>query len=185
MTEPASGTPASAAALTAAAADLLQPPAAMTVEQAQAKRAELFGKAGFAQRVVSGDSEAVKQWREVTRALRPPVDQSTEEGRQYEQNQSGLAILKAKADLPDEVWDWAAAKGPVSADEKLKAVQAKDRLFKDKAWVVRYFDGDRAANSEMTRINLVLASRIGSFDEIEKFKAEAAKRLNGKNGGGK
>src|SRR5580704_7203109 len=182
MTEPASGTPASAAALTAAAADLLQPPAAMTVEQAQAKRAELFGKAGFAQRVVSGDSEAVKQWREVTRALRPPVDQSTEEGRQYEQNQSGLAILKAKADLPDKVWDWAAAKGPVSADEKLKAVQAKDRLFKDKAWVVRYFDGDRAANSEMTRINLVLASRIGSFDEIEKFKGEAAKRLNGKNG---
>jgi hypothetical protein len=185
MTEPAPGTASPAATLTPAAADLLQPPAAMTVEQAQAKRAELFGKAGFAQRVVSGDSEAVKQWREVTRALRPPVDQSTEEGRQYEQNQSGLAILKAKADLPDEVWDWAAAKGPVSADEKLKAVQAKERLFKDKAWVAKYLDGDRAANSELTRINLVLASRVGTFDEIEAFKAEAAKRLNGKNGGGK
>ena len=50
-----------------------------------------------------------------------------------------------------------------SADEKLKAVQAKERLFKDKAWVKRYFDGDRAANSDMTNINLVLASRIGTL----------------------
>jgi hypothetical protein len=174
---PVAAAPAPDAALKPAAADLLQPPPAMTVEQAQAKRAELFGKAGFAERVLSGDSDAVKQWREVTRALRPPVDQSTDEGRQYEQNQNSLAILKAKADLPDEVWDWAAAKGPVSADEKLKAGQAKDRLFKDRAWVARYFDGDRAANSEMTRINLVLASRIGTFDEIEAFKAKAAKRL--------
>jgi hypothetical protein len=180
MTEPAPGTPAPAAALTPAAADLLQPPAAMTVEQAQAKKAELFGKAGFAERVARGDSEAVKQWREVTRALRPPVDQSTEEGRHYEQNQNSLAILKAKADLPDEVWDWAAAKGPVSAEEKLKAGQAKERLFKDKVWVTKYFDGDRAANSELTRINLVLGSRIGSFDEIEAFKAKATKRLIGK-----
>jgi hypothetical protein len=182
MSEAAPVTAAPNATLTPAAADLLQPPAAMTVEQAQAKKAELFGKAGFAERVARGDSEAMKQWREVTRALRPPVDQSTDEGRQYEQNQNSLAILKAKA---DEVWDWAAAKGPVSADEKLKAVQAKERLFKDKAWVVRYFDGDRAANSELTRINLVLASRVGTFDEIEKFKAEAAKRLNGKIGGGR
>jgi hypothetical protein len=179
MTEPAPGTPAPAAAPTPAATDQLQTPAALTAETALAKKAELFGTAGFAERVARGDSEAVKQWREVTRALRPPVDQSTDEGRQYEQNQNSLAILKAKADLPDEVWDWAAAKGPVSADEKLKAVQAKERLFKDKAWVVRYFDGDRAANSEMTRINLVLASRIGTFDEIEAFKAKAATRLNG------
>jgi hypothetical protein len=185
MNEAAPVTAAPNATLTPAAADLLQPPAAMTAEQAQVKKAELFGKAGFAERVARGDSEAVKQWREVTRALRPPVDQSTEEGRQYEQNKNSLAILKAKADLPVEAWDWAAAKGPVSADEKLKAVQARERLFKDKAWVVRYFDGDRAANSEMTRINLVLASRIGTFDEIEAFKAKAAARLNGKNGGGR
>src|SRR5580700_9796018 len=176
--------PAPDSALTPAAADLLQPPPALTPDQAQAKKAELFGTKGFAERVARGDPEASKLWREVTRALRPPVDQSTDEGRQYEQNQNSLAILKAKADLPDEVWDWAAAKGPVSADEKLKAVQAKERLFRDRGWVAKYLDGDRAANSEMTRINLVLASRIGTFDEIEKFKGEAAKRLNGKNGGG-
>jgi hypothetical protein len=180
MSEVAPATPAPDAAPKPAVADQLQPPPSLTVEQALAKKAELFGKSGFAERVLSGDSEAVKQWREVTRALRPSVDQSTEEGRQYEQNQNSLAILKAKADLPDEVWDWAAAKGPVSAEEKLKAGQAKERLFKDRAWVGRYFDGDRAANSEMTRINLVLGSRIGSFDEIEAFKAKASKRLNGK-----
>ena len=29
-----------------------------------------------------------------------------------------LAILKAKADLPDAAWDWTAGKGPVSPAEK-------------------------------------------------------------------
>ena len=182
MSEPAQAAPppASYAGTTPAASDLLNAPATMTVEQAQAKKAELFSKAGFAERVLSGDSDAVKQWRDVTRALRPPTDQSTEEGRQYEQNQNSLAILKAKADLPDEAWDWAAAGGPVSPEEKIKAGQAKERLFKDRAWVARYLDGDRDANSEMTRINLVLASRIGTFAEIEAFKAKAEKRLNGR-----
>ena len=182
MTESVSVTPAPAAAnsaLTATAADLLQQPPAMTVEQAQAKKAELFGKAGFAERVARGDPSATAEWRAVTRALRPAVDQSTVEGQQYEKNQNSLAILKAKADLPDAAWDWAAAGGPVSPAEKINAAAAKQRNFRDKAWVQRYLDGDRQANSEMVKINMVLAAKVGTFDEIEAFKKAAAKRLAG------
>ena len=62
-------------------------------------------------------------------------------------------------------------------EERRNALFAKERNFKDKAWVQRYLDGDRAANSEMTLINITLASRVGTFDEIEAFKAAAAKRL--------
>ena len=59
MTESVSVTPAPApaAAPTPAAADLLQPAAAMTPEVAAAKK-RLFGTAGFAHRVAAGDPEA-------------------------------------------------------------------------------------------------------------------------------
>ena len=182
MAEPAQAAPARASypGATPAASDLLNAPSTMTVEQATIKKAELVGKAGFADAVLAGDSDAVKQWREVTRALRPAVDQSTAEGQQYSQNMDRLAVFRAKADLPEAMFDHVAAGGPVSAAEKEAATYAKQRLMKDKAWVQRYLDGDRAANSEMTRINFVLASRIGTFDEIEAFKAAAAKRLSGK-----
>ncbi len=169
---------------TPAASDLLQPQP-MTVEAAQAKRVEYLGDAKFRDRVVSGDPESVRLWREVTRALSPSVDPVTAEGKKYNDNMNSLAILKAKADLSDAVWDHVAAGGPVSLAEREKALQAKERNFKDKAWVQRYLDGDRAANSEMTLINMTLASRVGTFDEIEAFKAKAATRLNGKYGGGR
>ena len=177
---PAAPAPAPESALKPAASDLLQPSPAMTVEQAQIKKAELFGTAGFAERVLAGDSEAVRVWRDVTHALRPQVDESTAAGKRYAKNMDSLAILKAKADLPDVMWDHVAASGPVSAEEKISASQAKQRLFADRGWIQKYLDGDRLANSEMTRINMVLASRIGTFQEIENFKAAQAKRLNGK-----
>jgi hypothetical protein len=170
-------TPAPDAALTPGVSDTLAPPAALTVEQAQAKKAELFGKAGFAQRVLAGDPESVRLWKEVTAALSPKVEQTTQEAQDYAARMASLSILKAKADLSDEVWDHAAAGGFVSPAEKEKAIFAKERLFKDKAWVKRYFDGDREANSTMTNINLILASKIGTFEQIEEFKKAAAKRL--------
>jgi hypothetical protein len=155
-------------------------PQPMTVEVAQAKRVEFLGDANFTSRVVAGDPESVRQWREVTRALSPQANPLTAEGQKYNDNMDSLAILKAKADLPATVWDHVAAGGPVSLAERENALLAKQRNFKDKAWVQRYLDGDRAANSEMTLINMTLASRVGTFDEIEAFKAKAAKRLNGK-----
>jgi hypothetical protein len=162
-----------------AASDLLQPQP-MTAEVAAAKKVEYLGDAGFRERVLRGDADAVKQWREVTRALSPSADPATAEGKKYNDNMNSLAILKAKADLSDAVWDHVAAGGPVSLDERLKAMQAKERNFKDKAWVQKYLDGDRQANSEMTLINMVLASPVGSFSDIEQFKSAAAKRLAGR-----
>jgi hypothetical protein len=134
---------------------------------------------------VAGDPESTRLWKEVTRALSPQLDPAAAEGKKYNDNMASLSILKAQADLPAAVWDHVAAGGLVSLAERENALQAKERNFKDKAWVQRYLNGDRAANSEMRLINFVLASRVGSFEEIEAFKAAAAKRLNGKNGHGK
>lgn len=169
---------------TPAASDLLAPQP-MTVEAAQAKRVELLGDPKFRDAVCAAEPEATKLWREVTRALSPQADPASAEGKRYNDNMASLAILKAQADLPDAVWDHVAAGGPVSLAERQNALMAKERNFADRGWVERYFRGDRAANSEMRLINMTLASRVGTFEEIEAFKAAAAKRLNGKNGGGR
>jgi len=176
---PAAPAPVPDPALTPAASDLLAPQPAMSPEQAAVAKVECLGKAGFAEAVLSGNADAVRRWREITRALRPAVDQSTLEGQQYERNMNSLAILKAKADLSDEAWDHIAAGGPVSLAEREKALQAKIRNFADRAWVQAYLNGSRRENSEMSLINAILASRVGSHAEIEEFKAKAAKRLNG------
>ena len=179
MSEATASAPAPADTATVpAVSDLLAPQPAMTVEQAQVKKVEYLGDAKFRDRVVNGDPESVRQWREVTRALSPQADPATAEGKKYNDNMNSLAILKAKADLPPAVWDHVAAGGVVSLAEREAALFAKERNFKDKAWVQKYLDGDRAANSEMTLINLVLASPIGSFAQIKSFKRAAEKRLN-------
>jgi hypothetical protein len=160
--------------------DLLAPEKpAMSVEVAARQRVKMLGDAGFRDRVARGDPEATRQWRAVTRALSLSVDEATAEGKQYAQRMAGLSYFKAKADLSDAVYDQVAAGGPVSLKERQDAIFAKERYFKDKAWVRRYLDGDRQANSEMTIINMILGSPIGTFDEIQAFNAVAAKRLSG------
>ncbi len=135
MTESVSVTPAPAAAdfaLTATAADLLQQPPAMTVEQAQAKKAELFGTAGFAERVARGDPEATAEVARGYGALRPEVDQSTSKGSDYAKTHGRLAILKNKADLSRRCMGLGSGQGPVSPAENERAIFAKQRLFKTK-----------------------------------------------------
>jgi hypothetical protein len=121
----------------------------------------------------------VRAWREVTRALTPQANPATAFGKQYNDNMNSLAILRAKADLSDLALDHAAARGPISLKERQDALFAKERNFKDLAWVQRYLSGDRQANSEAALIHIALASPIGSFEEIEAFKKAAAKRLAG------
>lgn len=169
-----------------AISDLLAPQP-MSVEAATAKRVEMLGDEKFRSRVALGDPEATKQWKDVIRALNPPVNQATADGREFTENMNALAVLRAKADLPPEVWHWAALKGPVALHERQEALFEKERLFKDKEFVRKYLDGDRAANARLTQINLVLASKVGSFDEIEAFKVRLAKVLetNKRNTNGK
>ena len=161
---------------TPAISDLLQPQP-MTPEVAAVKRVELLGDPKFRERVLAGDPEANTQWKDVHRALNPLATPPAAAGREYNQRMSGLAVFRAKAQLPEIMYDHMAANSPVSLAEREEAQFAKQRLFRDRSFVERYLAGDVSANSELTRINFVLASPIGTFDQIENAKAAAAKRL--------
>ena len=180
-------TPATAAptdtSTTPAISDLLQPQP-MTPEVAAVKRVELLGDPKFRERVLAGDAAANKQWKDVHLALNQQADPATAEGRNYNQRMSGLSVFRAKAQLPEIMYDHMAANAPVSLAEREEAQFAKQRLFRDRSFVERYLAGEISANSELARIHFVLASPIGSFEEVEAAKAAAAKRLAG-NGRGR
>jgi hypothetical protein len=161
--------------------DLLPPDKpAMTVEVAARQRVKMLGDAGFRDRVVAGDAESLRLWRLVNRTLfNPPVDKATAESKAHADRLDSFAYFRCKADLPAEVWDYAAANGPVLISEREWALQAKERLFRDKGWVRGYLDGDRQAAADLTRIHLILAAPIADEKEVEAAKAAAAKRMNG------
>ena len=176
MTDAAAAAAPADTSTTPAISDLLQPQV-MTVEQAQAKRVEYLGKPGFAERVLANDPESVRAWKEIQVALNPKLDQSIQQNRDYTQRMNGLSILKAKADLPDAAWQWVASAGPVSLAERQKALQLKAQCMADRSFVEKYLSGERSATSTLTNINLILAAKVGTFDEIEQHKAALAKLL--------
>jgi hypothetical protein len=161
--------------------DLLPPEKpAMSVEAAARQRVKMLGDAGFRDRVVAGDAESLRLWRQVNRALfNPAIDKETAESKAHAERLDALAYFRLKADLPAEVWDYAAAQGPVLLSEREWALQAKERLFRDKGWVRGYLDGDRQAAADLTRIHLILAAPIADEKEVEAAKAATAKRMAG------
>jgi hypothetical protein len=174
-------TPAAPASPSVAASDLLQPEKpAMTPEQAARQKHRMLSDPGFAAAVARGDPHESRKWKEVNRALNPPVDQATAEGRQYARNMDALAYFRANAELSPAVLDQVAAGGPVSLEERQEAIFMKQRLFSDKNFVRRVLDGDREAKTQMTLVNMVLASPIGTAEQINNFNAAAAKRLSGR-----
>ena len=92
------------------------------------------------------------------------------EDQEFSQRLAALAPLRVKASLDDAVWRWAAAGGPVNADERQRALELKSQLFSDKKWVAAYLNGGRLENSQMVNVNLVLSAKVASAEAIEKFK---------------
>ena len=84
-----------------------------------------------------------------------------------------------KASLDESVWRWAAAGGPVNADERQRALEMKDQLFRDKKWVAAYLDGGRLEASQLVNVNLVLAAKVASASEIDRFRKTNERFLKG------
>jgi hypothetical protein len=180
--------PAPAAAPTAdsnnapAASDLLKPLDAATMpttpEAWEARRVELINSPRFREAYLSGDANAVKQIREVFAALAAKTD-GTAEGRGYAARQEALTPLKMTSALPAEFWDGLARGTPVTLAERQWALETKEQCFRDKGWVRKVLDGDREATALKTRFNAIIASRVGSAEEVARYREAGNKFLNG------
>jgi hypothetical protein len=65
-----------------------------------------------------------------------------------------------QADLPAEVLQQVREQRPVSLDEYKAAAAELARLKKDRAFVARYMDGDRAAATRMALCHIIIGSPI-------------------------
>jgi hypothetical protein len=127
---------------------------------------------------LSGDANAVKQIREVFAALAAKTD-GTAEGSEYAARQAALTPLKMiGGDLPAEFWDGLARGTPVTLAEREWALQTKQQCFNDKGWVKKVMDGDREATALKTRFNAIIASRVGTAEEVARYREAGNKFLN-------
>ena len=189
MTESASAlanTPAPAGGSTAPApaGDLFKPldAAAMpaTVEAWEIRRVNLIGNEQFRKAYLSNDISARQTMKQVFEHLDPKADTSSAEGREYNARQAALAPLKmVSGDLPAEFWDGIARKTPVTLAEREWALRTYTQCYADSAWCAKVRAGDRDARALKTRFNAIIASRVGSAEEVAKYREAGNKFLNG------
>jgi hypothetical protein len=178
MTDPTapSSPPAAAAAATPAAAppaatDLLNGGQATMEAAREAIKAHAADKE-FYKRLTAQDPEvksaALAEWTKLHQTAYPPPPEITldsikdlpanhELRRQAERMNSGIAALLQQADLTPAMQEEIARQQPIAAAEQQAARDEIARLKRDKAWVRNYLDGDRAANTQFTRLHQVIS----------------------------
>jgi hypothetical protein len=165
---PAAATPAAASP---AASDLTGG-ATLTMEAARATIETRKADKEFYKRLNAPDPEvksaALREWHELHQAAYPPPPEITLESikdlpanhelrRQAERMNSGIAALLQQADLTPAMQEEIARQQPIAAAEQQAARDEIARLKRDKAWVRKYLDGDREANTRFTRLHQVIS----------------------------
>jgi len=142
-----------AAPATPGATDLLPEP--LAPEAATARIAELKKDPAFLERYLGGEVAARDEFTRLhSQASKAPINPDAVH------RSLQIGALQKHADLPPAAWAQVAANGPVYQGERDFALQEKQRCFKDKAWVAKWLDGDRAAVSHLTRLSLIIASPV-------------------------
>lgn len=132
-------------------------PDTMTREAAGTRIAELKADKGFLEKYLGGEVAARDEFVRL---------HATAFGNNSAANEAGqrrgmfIDTLKSQGELPQACWDQVRNNGPVFQHERDFALQTKEQLFRDKAWVARYLDGSREERSLLLRISLILASPV-------------------------
>lgn len=180
MTDVSAPVPAST---TPAASDLQKPLDAATMpatpEAWEARRVNLIGDPHFRKAYLSNDANAVKQMKEVFAALDQKADTAVAEGKEYNARQVALTPLKMMAgSLPPEFFDALAREAPVTLAERAWALQMRESCLRDKAWGAKVLSGDMDATALKVRFDAILVSRVGSAEEVAKYREAGQKFLN-------
>jgi hypothetical protein len=150
----------------------------ITPEAAAQTRASLMADPKFSAAAIGGDKEKLQQlaalW-QLERSIQPPAPTTEAEIRdqgisRYERDRAAhtAALRSAAEGITDEQVRQIQLGRPIPREEKEIAVRHLETLKRDKDFVRRYLDGDRAAGLEM-RLTTIAARAlpIGSLDQIK------------------
>jgi hypothetical protein len=127
----------------------------MSVAEAQSRKAELYNNKEWRDRYFNGDVTARNEFNAITRALVPretvhdPFHLNNVAD--WAQRMGGVSEAVAQEIRDDR---------PVTPREREFALQKKEQMFRDKAWVARYLDGDQQARKDLMLCNIILNSRV-------------------------
>jgi hypothetical protein len=152
------GTPGASALMNGAPAE----PRSVSTEQAYARLNQMRNSPDIQVALAKGDKELTAELKNLIAQTRTPsgiqvgvVPDGTPQAR------ADIADTWAGfADLPAEVLQQVRERRPVSTEEYQRAAAEKKQLFRDKEWVRKYFDGDRAARRQMALISIILGSEV-------------------------
>jgi hypothetical protein len=140
------------------------PPAPLTPEQAQARLTQLKSdpdQASWREKFAKGDIAARDEFAKLHEAMyrpngdKPPAE-TAHEAAQREQFIDGLRVY----DVPQEVLQMVRDNTPVSAEERQLAEQRLHQWKSDKAWLTRWFSGDRQTAREFKILNVILGRPV-------------------------
>jgi MoxR-like ATPase len=134
----------------------------VSVQKAWTRLDEIRKSPGTQEALARGDRELSEEIKSLTALTRTPTGIRVNElpDRTPEARQSIADTWSEFADLPAEVLQQVRERRPVSLDEYKLALAEKKRLFADKEWVRKYFDGDRAARTRMALISIITTSEV-------------------------
>ena len=132
----------------------IDPLPAISYSEAESRKAELFANEEWRNAFFSGSVEAKREWDQIVRGLAAPPPAPANE------REAIVEHLRQHADITEAVADEIRSDRASTPWEHQRALQRRDQLFRDEAWVERYNRGDGRAQTEVALINLILSRRI-------------------------
>jgi hypothetical protein len=125
-----------------------------TPQEAAARKSELMKTPGFAQRFFDGDVSARREIDAINHAL-AQVSDPARTAREFE-----VAGMEGRYGITQRHLDDYRNGVPVTPEIRREAEGLKAALFRDRAWVAKYFDGDREAARQVDLLSLVLTAPV-------------------------
>jgi hypothetical protein len=151
----------------------------ITAEAAAATRASLMANPEFAKAALAGDKEKQLQLRDLwmlERSIQPPPPETIEQAEQQIGNRlerdrlMHASALHSSAEFTPEQIHQITNGRPIPLAEKEMAQRRLAVLQKDKAFVMRYLDGDRQAGLEM-RLATIAARGLPVAKDLAEIEA--------------
>jgi hypothetical protein len=139
----------------------------MSMETARQEIKNRIADPDFRTRYLAREENAMREWFDLHRTGYPSpaainmenasaVIAGQEEARRSEQTEWKLATYLKIADLPPAAQEEIRRQQPISATEQQWAREELSRLKRDKGFVRKLLDGDRAASSDWTRLHQII-----------------------------